>query len=35
MLGFLLEVVLGFIAYTAQLKKPSLNLCDAKIAVLR
>ncbi len=33
--GFLLEVVSGLIAYTFQPKKPSLNLRDSEIAILR
>ncbi|WP_387440015.1 IS982 family transposase [Photorhabdus sp. RM105S] len=33
--GFLLEVVSGLIAYTFQPKKPSLNLRDSEIAILK
>ncbi|MCT8344380.1 IS982 family transposase, partial [Photorhabdus kleinii] len=34
-LGFLLEVVSGLMAYTFQPKKPSLNLCNFEIAILK
>ncbi|MQL50355.1 IS982 family transposase, partial [Photorhabdus khanii] len=33
--GFLLEVVSGLIAYPFQPKKPSLNLRDSEIAILK
>nr|WP_323861851.1 hypothetical protein [Xenorhabdus sp. 5] len=33
--GFLLEVVSGLIAYTFQPKKPSLNLRNNDIAILK